>query len=112
MQAGSSFQQAVHQIVQAVPRGRVITYGDVARVVGAPGASRAVGTVMAHNPNTKVTPCHRVVRSDGTVGWYGGGPEDSRKKITLLRGEGVPVADDGSIRDFENVRWTPPLRRR
>ena len=101
------FQEAVHRVVQLVPPGRVITYADVARVVGRPGASRAVGTVMRTNPDTRVTPCHRVVRTDGTVGWYGGGAEFTRKKVGLLKAEGVPVKPDGTIERFEEIRWVP-----
>lgn len=107
MRRFTPFQQAVHKVVQSVPQGRVITYGDVARAVGLPGASRAVGTVMACNPDTKITPCHRVVKSDGTVGGYQGGTRGSSEKIRRLQSEGVPVLRDGTIQRFEAVRWFP-----
>lgn len=103
----SPFAAAVHRVVQSVPRGRVITYGDVARAVGVPGAARAVGTVMRCNPDMKVTPCHRVVRGDGTVGWYSGSADQAPRKVHLLRGEGVLVASDGRIEGFGQVRWRP-----
>lgn len=103
----TEFQAAVHKVVQLVPKGRVITYGDVAMAVGVPGASRAVGGVMRSNPDTHATPCHRVVKSDGTVGWYAGGRTRAGEKIARLRAEGVPVRPDGRIENFETVRWAP-----
>lgn len=101
----TEFEHAVHRAVQSVPVGRVATYGDVALAVGRPGAARAVGNVMRCNPDTKVTPCHRVVRSDGNVGGYGGSTLDVGRKIRRLKGEGVRVARDGRIVDFERLRW-------
>lgn len=103
----SAFGVAVHMTVQAVPKGRVITYRDVARSIGRPGAARAVGTVMAGNPDIQATPCHRVVRGDGTVGWYAGGPAGVSEKIRKLRAEGVRVGSDGRIERFDVVRWSP-----
>ncbi len=101
----TEFELAVHAAVRTVPRGRVTTYGDVALALGRPNAARAVGTVMRCNPDTKVTPCHRVVRSEGHVGWYAGGPTRVGDKIAKLRREGVAVSADGRIQDFEKVRW-------
>ena len=98
--------QEIYRAVSQVPRGRVATYGDVALAVGAPRAARAVGTAMARNQDVGVVPCHRVVRSDGSVGGYGGGGEGVRKKIALLRREGVSVSREGKIRDFERLRFT------
>ena len=100
----TDFELAVHKVVQRVPRGHVITYGDAARRAGRPGAARAVGNVMRCNPDTDATPCHRVVRSDGLVGGYGGGWENVERKIKLLRREGVHVDPDGRIQDFPEVR--------
>lgn len=72
----------------SVPAGRVTTYADLARAAGAPGAQRAVGTMMRDNPHPGVVPCHRVVRSDGGVGGYAFGPGP---KETMLAREGVRV---------------------
>lgn len=105
------FAARVHAIVQSVPKGRVITYGDVARAAGRPGASRAVGSVMRFNPDTTKTPCHRVVKSNGTVGWYQGGYRGTSVKIQKLKSEGVPVLGDGRIGRFNEIRWAPPLRK-
>jgi len=86
----------VHAFVRTVPRGRVVTYGDVALAVGCPGGARAVGRVMSQTRDRGV-PCQRVVRSDGTVA---GGSLAAR-----LRREGVAVGRDGRIKDFAAVRW-------
>lgn len=101
----TEFERAVHRAVQSVPAGRVTTYGDVALAVGRPGAARAVGTVMRCNPDTRATPCHRVVRSDGTVGGYAGGGAGTPRKILRLAAEGVRVDAHARLIDFERIRW-------
>ena len=78
----SPFQAEVLRAITAIPPGEVRPYAWVARQVGRPGAVRAVGTAMARNPVPVVVPCHRVIRSDGTVGNYAYGPEMKR---ALLR---------------------------
>lgn len=87
----SSFRRLVYSIVARIPRGRVLTYGQVAAKAGAPGAARAVGTAMAENRYRDV-PCHRVVRSDGTVGDYAFGGRTA--KAARLRHEGVRIVSD------------------
>lgn len=87
----SSFRCTVYMIVARIPRGRVLTYGQVAAKAGAPGAARAVGTAMAENRYRDV-PCHRVVRSDGAVGDYAFGGRAA--KATRLKREGVRIASD------------------
>ena len=82
-----------------------MTYGDVALAIGKPGAARAVGTAMRLNPDAPVTPCHRVVPSNGAIGNYSG-KLGIAAKVALLRKEGVPVAN-GRIRQFDRVRWRP-----
>ena len=81
----TSFQRKVYEVVKTIPRGQVLTYKEVARRIGQPMASRAVGNALNRNMNSKV-PCHRVVRSDGTCGGYRGG---AKKKYALLKSEGV-----------------------
>jgi len=81
-----SFTQKVYAIVAKIPRGSTMTYGEVARRAGRPRAYRAVGNIMNKNPDTKKVPCHRVLRSDGTVGGYAWG---TAKKTALLRREGA-----------------------
>lgn len=80
------FTRRVLEATEHVPFGQVLTYGQIARQIGQPGASRAVGNALGRNPIPVIVPCHRVVRSDGTMGWYTGGPEI---KEALLRIEGV-----------------------
>ena len=65
-------------------------YGWVAREIGHPAAVRAVGTALANNPIPYFIPCHRVVRSDGVIGNYGGGGPEAKKNILSL--EGVQLA--------------------
>jgi methylated-DNA-[protein]-cysteine S-methyltransferase len=68
-----------------IPYGQVATYGEVARDIGKPRASRATGNALGANPIPIVVPCHRVIRSGGVLGNYGGGPE---RKVQLLELEG------------------------
>ncbi len=82
----NSFAARVRAAVKQIPKGETRTYGEVARAIGHPGAARAVGTIMKNNYD-KTVPCHRVIRSDGTIGAYNrGGPA---KKRALLKKEGV-----------------------
>ncbi len=66
----TDFQQRVVNAVRAIPRGETLTYGQVAALVGSPGAARAVGTVMSTNPVPIIVPCHRVVGSAGGLGGF------------------------------------------
>ncbi len=87
----SEFERAVLLKALEIPRGEVRPYGWIAREIGRPKAVRAVGTALGHNPIPLFIPCHRVVRSDGTIGQYGlGGPEAKR---TVLAAEGVSPDD-------------------
>ena len=83
----SSFKEKVYNVVKKIPKGKVLTYKDVARKIGKPTTYRAVGNVLNKNKNPKI-PCHRVVRSDGKIGGYNRG---SRIKNILLIKEGVIV---------------------
>lgn len=80
-------QQAVYRTVAAIPYGQTASYGQVARLAGLPGAARFVGTTMAHNPYPVFIPCHRVIRSDGTPGLFGGG-EPLKVRMLALETEG------------------------
>ena len=84
-------RRALMRLRRAVPPGAVITYQALAAAVGAPSGQRAIGNTMATNPVPLYVPCHRVIRSDGTIGNYGGGVA---RKIKLLRAEGFSVARD------------------
>src|SRR5919204_4111452 len=80
------FAQAVLYKTLEIPRGQVRPYGWVAREIGRPAAVRAVGTALANNPIPYFIPCHRVVRSDGVIGNYGGGGPEAKKNILSLEG--------------------------
>jgi O-6-methylguanine DNA methyltransferase len=82
----TSFAKNVYAVVAKIPKGKTMTYGQVARKAGRPGAARAVGNLMHNNPDLKNIPCHRVIRSDGSIGGYLYG---TKKKIEMLRREGA-----------------------
>jgi O-6-methylguanine DNA methyltransferase len=96
----SDFPARVLSIVRRIPAGRVATYGDVARLAGAPRAARAVGTVMRKCRDPRV-PCHRVIAAGGGLGGYGAFLQVKRD---LLRAEGVEVGQT-RVRRFAEVRW-------
>ncbi len=70
---GTEFQRAVWQAIRDVPAGQTASYQEIAQAVGKPSAYRAVGTATGRNPVGIAVPCHRIVRSDGGLGGYGGG---------------------------------------
>jgi O-6-methylguanine DNA methyltransferase len=74
------FADRVRKAVGNIPEGKTLTYGEVARLVGSPGAARAVGNVLKNNYDPGV-PCHRVVRQDG-VGGYNRGQKEKIRKLT------------------------------
>ena len=92
-----TFTDLVYQKTKLVPRGKVTTYGQIAKAIGRPKASRAVGNALNCNPYAPIVPCYRVVRSDGAVGGFASG---SKAKAGLLAKEGVKVKD-GKVVDFE-----------
>lgn len=89
------FARLVLDAVERIPRGKVMSYGDVAEYVGA-GSARAVGTVMSRHGSE--VPWHRVLHSDGTCATH-----KSDHQLDLLRGEGVPVIRDRV--DMRRARW-------
>ena len=80
----TKFQTQIYTLVQAIPRGKTKTYGQVAERAGRPRASRAVGRAMATNPFAILVPCHRVVATDG-LGGYLWGREMKEKILSLER---------------------------
>ncbi|OGC88505.1 6-O-methylguanine DNA methyltransferase [Candidatus Adlerbacteria bacterium RIFOXYC1_FULL_48_26] len=82
----SEFAKKVRALVSKIPKGKTMTYGQVAQKAGKPGAARAVGYIMSMNYDPKV-PCHRVVRADGKVGDYNRG--GAARKMKLLQEEGA-----------------------
>jgi len=99
------FQERVYAKLRQVPRGKVTTYGDLAKAVGI-GSAQAIGQAMRHNPYAPAVPCHRVVASDGTIGGFGGARRGKkiREKILLLTKEGVMTRNNAII-DFWKVRY-------
>ena len=93
--------------MEKIPKGRVTTYGLVAKKLNTK-AYRAVGNACRRNPYAPRVPCHRVVRSDGTVGGFGGktSGKNVKKKIQMLRKEHVGIID-GRVADFEKVNFVP-----
>jgi methylated-DNA-[protein]-cysteine S-methyltransferase len=85
---GTPFQHRVWEELRTIPRGKTVTYGELAARLGMPGAARAVGAAVARNPISIVVPCHRVVGADGSLTGYAGGVE---RKRTLLAIEGARV---------------------
>lgn len=79
-----TFQDQIYSIVKRIPKGSVLTYKDVAKLVGKPKAYRAVGNILNKNIDPKI-PCHRVIRSDGKLGGYNRG---SKQKRLILKKEG------------------------
>ncbi len=90
----SPFQQKVLRAEHAISRGRVSSYGLIAKYLNTPGGARAVGTALATNPFPIVIPCHRAVRSDGALGGYQGG---IAMKRLLLKMEGVAFRDETHV---------------
>ena len=83
---GTEFQKKVWQQLCAVRYGETASYGEIAKAIGQPTASRAVGMANGRNPISVIVPCHRIIGSNGKLVGYGGG---LRRKTTLLRLEGV-----------------------
>ena len=82
----TQFQQAVLRKTLEIPRGQVRPYGWIAREIGHPAAVRAVGSALADNPIPYFIPCHRVVRTDGVIGNYGGGGPEAKRQILTMEG--------------------------
>ena len=85
MTAGTEFQRTVWQQLRRIPCGEIITYGELAKRIGRPTASRAVGMANGSNPISIVVPCHRAIGSQGALTGYAGGVQ---RKQWLLKHEG------------------------
>ncbi len=91
---GTAFQRRVWQALQDIPIGTTVSYQDVARAIGKPKAVRAVAQACANNKIALAIPCHRVVRSDGSLGGYRWGIERKRRLLALEHRAVAPSADD------------------
>ena len=101
----NSFNQEIYKLLKKVPKGKITTYKMLAEALGTK-AYRAVGQAMRCNPHAPIVPCHRVVKSDGSIGGFSGSTnpngKEIKRKINMLRKEGVKV-DYNRIVDFEKI---------
>lgn len=93
------FQKRVYDATRRIPRGKVSTYGLIARAIGS-ASPRAVGQALRRNPFAPAVPCHRVIAGDLTIGGFGGAAAGAkiRRKTAMLAREGVRF-DSGSLAD-------------
>ena len=96
----TKFESLVLRVVQKIPKGKVMTYGQIAKVIGKPNSARAVGNALNKNPFAPEIPCHRVIRSNGETGGFAGGP---KKKIKILKKEGHKIKK-GKIEELDVVK--------
>jgi methylated-DNA-[protein]-cysteine S-methyltransferase len=93
-----NIDKKIYKKLLEVPKGKITTYGELAKAVGLKNGQRAVGKIMNKNPYPVIIPCHRVVKSDGKIGGYAYGEEI---KSDMLTREGI-VIKNGKILDLEN----------
>lgn len=96
-----TLKDQVFEIVKQIPEGKVTTYKDIADKLGTK-AYRAIGQILKNNPCAPIVPCHRVIKSDGSLGGYFGSKIE--EKIKILKAEGIEVKNNKII-DFEKVEW-------
>lgn len=101
------FFKRVYDMVEQVPKGCVASYGQIAKLIGAPRCARQVGFALHANPRPGITPCHRIVFADGRLsdGFAFGGPHVQR---AMLEDEGVVFYDDMHV-DMKACRWQAGL---
>ena len=90
-------EEKIYRKLLEVPSGYVTTYGELAKAINLKNGQRAIGQIMKKNPFPVIIPCHRVVKSDGTVGGYAYGTEI---KKNMLSNEGLKI-NDNKILDFK-----------
>lgn len=89
---GTEFQCRVWAALLTIPYGETRSYGQIARQIGSPGASRAVGLANGHNPVGIIVPCHRVIGANGSLTGYGGGLERKKQLLDMEKNRTAPVA--------------------
>lgn len=100
-----AFFEDVYNIVKQIPKGKVATYGQIARLLGQPTKSKIVGWALHSNPSQGTIPCHRVVNRHGHLsGSFAFGGIDAQKK--QLQSEGI-LFDESGIIDLEKYLWKP-----
>ncbi|MBI3577511.1 MGMT family protein [Candidatus Gottesmanbacteria bacterium] len=98
------FFERIYDLTRKIPKGKVATYGQLAKLAGTPGAARAVGVCMKVNSDAPLTPCHRVVAADGRLTGYSARGGVVKKKAMLVA-EGVFFVGDRV--DMARSRWKP-----
>ena len=106
MSSNNTFYHKVYRVVCRVPYGRVVTYGQVAVILGCPNAARAVGYAMHNTPHGRGIPWHRVINARGRIS-IKGDVYAAEIQRALLESEGV-VFDDGERVDLKKSRWWGP----
>lgn len=99
----SAFKTKIYALAKQIPKGKVATYGQLAKMAGSPGASRAVGMCMSTNKTPETVPCHRVVASNGKLTGYAFG--GVKKKQEILEKEGIKFIGDKV--DLTSSQWNP-----
>ena len=94
-----NLEQRVYKKLLEVPKGKITTYGDLAKAVGLKNGQRAIGRIMNKNPYPGIIPCHRVVKSDKSVGGYAFG---IKVKTNMLQDEGVKI-NKGKVLDWKKI---------
>ncbi len=92
-----NLDQLVYKKLLRVPKGKITTYGELAKAVGMKNGQRVIGRIMNKNPFPVIVPCHRVVNSNGKIGGYAYGQDVKNKMLT---NEGIEI-QNGKILDFE-----------
>ena len=94
-----NLENKVYKQLCKVPKGKVTTYGELAKAVGLKNGQRAIGRIMNKNPYPGIVPCHRVIKSDGKIGGYAYG---EKSKTKMLNREGIKI-QNGKIIDFKKT---------
>ncbi|MCA9812974.1 MAG: MGMT family protein [Nitrosarchaeum sp.] len=94
-----NLDKKVYRKLLEVPKGKITTYGELAKAVGLKNGQRIIGRIMNKNPYPVIIPCHRVIKSDGKIGGYAYGGD---VKSNMLAKEGITI-DNGKIVDLENM---------
>jgi methylated-DNA-[protein]-cysteine S-methyltransferase len=97
----TEFEKEVYLATYRIPRGKVSTYGRIAKKIGRPNAYRAVGNTLHKNPLHPVVPCHRIVKNDGS---FGGDEERAAERRKQVKDEGVPI-HNGKVQLCDDILW-------
>ena len=92
-------EEKVYKKLLEVPKGKVTTYGELAKAIGLKNGQRVIGRIMSKNPYPVIVPCHRVIKSDGKIGGYAWG---EKVKAKMLSNEGIKIKN-GKILDMKKA---------